>query len=63
MNLDYRKYIRLDKKLIRPKENIILRADNKKAKKILKWKPKTTFKEMIYKMIDSDIENLKKNIL
>jgi len=63
VNLDYRKYIRLDKKLIRPKENIILRADNKKAKKILKWKPRTTFKEMIYKMIDSDIENLKKNIL
>ena len=63
VNLDYKKYVKFDKKLIRPKENIILCADNKKAQKTLRWKPKTTFKEMIYKMIDSDIEYLKKNNL
>jgi GDPmannose 4,6-dehydratase len=59
VNLDYKDYIKFDKKLIRPKESVILLADSRKAKKILKWKPKTTFKEMIHKMIDADIKRVK----
>ena len=60
VGLDYKKYIRFDKKFMRPKDNVILQADFKKAKKILKWKPKTSFKQLVHRMVDFDINQLKK---
>jgi len=60
VGLDYKKYVKFDKKFMRPKDNIILKADFKKAKKILNWSPKTNFKQLVHKMIDFDIKQLKK---
>ena len=40
VNLNYRNYIKVDKRLFRPNDKIILRANFKKAHKVLKWKPK-----------------------
>jgi len=60
VGLDYKDYIKFDKKLMRPKDSIILQADFKKAKKILNWSPKTNFKKLVHKMVDFDIEQLKK---
>ena len=60
VGLDYRKYIKFDKKLIRPKDKIILKADFKKAKRILNWTPGTSFKKLVHKMVDFDINQLKK---
>ena len=60
VGLDYKKYVKFDKKFMRPKDNIILNADFKKAKKILNWSPKTNFKQLVYKMVDFDISQLKK---
>ena len=45
---------------MRPKDNIILKANFKKAKKILNWSPKTNFKQLVHKMVDFDITQLKK---
>ena len=45
---------------MRPKDNVILQADFKKAKKNLKWKPKTSFKQLVHQMVDFDINQLKK---
>ena len=61
VGLDYRKYIEFDKNLLRPKDNIILQANYNKAKKLLNWKPKTSIKELIHKMVDYDIDQIKKN--
>ena len=58
--LDYKKYVKFDKKLMRPNDNVILKADFKKAKKILNWSPKTNFKQLVHKMVDFDISQLKK---
>jgi GDPmannose 4,6-dehydratase len=60
VGLDYKKYVKFDKKFMRPKDNIILKADFKKAKKILNWSPKTNFKQLVHKMVDFDIRQLKK---
>jgi len=59
LNLDYKKYIKIDKKLIRPKDVNILKADSTKAKKILKWKPKISFKKLVISMVESELNSLK----
>ncbi len=55
--LDYKDFVTVDKKLWRPAEVDILCGDPSKAKKILGWKPGTTFEELIALMVDSDLEN------
>ena len=57
VKLDYKKYIKIDKKLIRPNDKIILRANFKKAKKYLKWQPKISFKSLVQEMVDHDLKN------
>ena len=59
VNLDYRKYINIKKNLFRPNDKIVLRADSKKAYKVLKWKPKILFKSLVQEMVDYDIKNLR----
>jgi GDPmannose 4,6-dehydratase len=56
--LNYKKYIRIDKNLIRPAEVDMLCANYKKATKILKWKPKTSFKNLVNEMVDEDLRSL-----
>lgn len=43
----------------RPNEVTNLVGDCKKAKKILKWKPKTNFKSLVKMMVKQEIENFK----
>ena len=50
-------YIKIDKKYFRPQEVDHLRGDFKKAKRLLKWKPKIKFKEMIKDMLKKDLSN------
>lgn len=57
---DYKKYIGIDKRYYRPAEVDNLVADISKAKKILGWKPKTTFETLVKIMVKADIEALKK---
>ena len=53
--------ISIDKKYFRPAEVEHLKGNANKAKKELKWKPKTSLNELIKKMIVSDLEFVKKN--
>jgi GDPmannose 4,6-dehydratase len=53
--------VRIDKKYLRPNEINDLRGDYSKAKKLLNWKPKISFKQMIREMVSFDLETLKKN--
>ena len=59
---DYKKYIKVDERYMRPAEVEYLRGDASKAENILGWKPKTTFKELINKMVSNDIKRLKNEI-
>ena len=56
-NLDYKKYIKIDKKLFRPNDKIILKANFSKAKNKLRWKPKISFKSLVKEMVDYDLKN------
>ena len=59
VGLNYKDYIKIDKKLIRPAEVDVLCAQYKKAAKILKWKPLKKFKDLVNEMVDSDLSDLK----
>lgn len=58
---DWEKYVVVDKKEhMRPAEVDYLIGDASKAKKVLGWKPKTSFKELVRIMVMADLENEKK---
>jgi GDPmannose 4,6-dehydratase len=55
-DLDYEKYVALDKKYQRPTEVDALIGDPSKAEKELGWKAKTQWRELAHIMVDSDLE-------
>jgi len=57
---NWKKYVEIDHQYYRPAEVNILVADATKAKKILKWQPKTKFKDLVKIMVWNDINELKK---
>ena len=57
---DWKSYVKQDSKFMRPAEVDVLRGNCNKAKKELNWKPKTTFTDLVKKMVDNDIKILKK---
>ena len=52
--------IRIDPEYFRPAEVDLLIGDYSKAKKEMGWEPKTTFKELIEIMTESDFKREKK---
>jgi GDPmannose 4,6-dehydratase len=60
VDLDYRKYVELDPRYLRPTEVDFLLGDASKARKALGWKPRTGFKELIRLMVQSDLELAKR---
>lgn len=55
---DWKKYVEIDPQYYRPAEINVLVADTRKAKKVLGWKPKTKFKDLIKIMVNADIKSL-----
>jgi len=53
LNLNYKDYVKINKKYIRPEELQYLKGDCSKAKKLLGWKPKYTFGALLDEMIES----------
>ena len=60
VDLDYKKFVKIEKNLYRPSEVKSLLGDCKKAKRELKWKPKYNFKKLVEDMVKSDLEFVKK---
>lgn len=59
LGLDYKKYVRVDQQFVRPVDVRYLLGDPAKANKVLEWKPKTSFKELVAMMVDADMEKYK----
>jgi GDPmannose 4,6-dehydratase len=55
---DWKDYIKQDPRFMRPAEIDVLRGDSSQALHKLDWKPKTTFKELVEKMVRHDIKLL-----
>jgi GDPmannose 4,6-dehydratase len=60
VDLDYNKYVELDPAFLRPAEVDLLVGDPTKAEKKLGWKPKLSFQQLVHRMVDADLERVKK---
>jgi GDPmannose 4,6-dehydratase len=61
VDLDWKNYVVLDPKFMRPAEVDLLIGDPSKAQAKLSWEPNVTFEQMIQMMVEADIERLKKD--
>ena len=61
--VDWERYVGQDKRYMRPAEVAVLCGDYTKAKEKLGWKPKTSFEELVKKMVVGDIEKISKGII
>ena len=60
VDLDYKKFVKIEKNLYRPSEVESLLGNCKKAKRELKWKPKYDFKKLVEDMVKTDLEFVEK---
>jgi GDPmannose 4,6-dehydratase len=54
--LDWEQYVRVDHRYFRPTDVALLVADPSRARTDLGWNPKITFKELVWIMVDADME-------
>jgi len=59
--LNWKKYVIIDKKFYRPAEVNILKGDYNKAKRVLGWKPKVEFSDLVKMMVFSDMERVRRS--
>jgi GDPmannose 4,6-dehydratase len=57
---DWKRYIKIDERFKRPSELLALHGHSGKAEKILGWKPKVKFEELVKMMVDADIKRLQR---
>lgn len=57
---DWRPYVKIDSLYKRPAELFTLQGGNDKAKKVLGWQPKVSFRELVEMMVEADLKRLNK---
>ena len=58
VNLNWEDYVEFDQRYLRPAEVDLLIGDPTKAQQKLGWKPSVTFKELVYLMVEADLQAL-----
>jgi GDPmannose 4,6-dehydratase len=56
LGLDWEKYVEIDPRYFRPAEVDLLLGDPTKARTILGWEPRVSFRELVKIMVDSDMK-------
>jgi len=56
LGLDYREFVELDPRYLRPAEVNALQGDSGPAMERLGWRPKTSFEQLVEEMVESDFE-------
>ena len=59
LGLHWQNYVEIDPRYYRPVEVDYLCGDASKARRVLGWKPKVTFKKLVRMMVDADLMTLK----
>jgi GDPmannose 4,6-dehydratase len=59
VDLDWREYVKLDPRFMRPAEVDLLVGDPSRAKAELGWEPLVGFDELVRMMVDADLERLR----
>ncbi|MCL6445065.1 MAG: GDP-mannose 4,6-dehydratase [Alicyclobacillus sp.] len=54
--LDWREYVRIDPRYMRPTEVDHLLGDSSKAREVLDWRPTVSFEQLVAMMVDHDLE-------
>jgi GDPmannose 4,6-dehydratase len=62
VGLDPGEHVRIDERYLRPAEVEHLVGDASKAREELGWQPRTSFEEMITRMVDADLELLGRGV-
>lgn len=62
VGLDYEEFVEIDPKYFRPTEVDQLLGDPAKAREKLGWEPQVTFEEMTQKMVDHDMEVVRRQV-
>lgn len=62
VGLDYKDFVEVDPRFVRPAEVDVLLGDSSYAQKKLGWKPEVSFEQLIQMMVDADLERVKKEI-
>jgi GDPmannose 4,6-dehydratase len=60
LDLEYKKYVDVDRKYFRPSEVDVLLGDASRARKALGWSPKVGFEQLIDMMVETDMEIARK---
>jgi GDPmannose 4,6-dehydratase len=55
-------FVKVDEAFYRPAEVDLLIGDPSKARRILGWEPKHTFRDLVAEMVQSDLANIKRAI-
>ncbi|MCH8748202.1 GDP-mannose 4,6-dehydratase [Patescibacteria group bacterium] len=58
LGLDWTKYVKQDKRFMRPAEVEVLLSDPSKARKNLKWQTKVSFEKLIQMMVDAEMKRI-----
>jgi GDPmannose 4,6-dehydratase len=61
-DLDWREYVALDPRYLRPSEVDEVRADPAKAKRVLGWQPRVGFRELVGMMVDADLAEIERKL-
>jgi GDPmannose 4,6-dehydratase len=61
-DLDWKQYVEIDPKLVRPAEVDSLCGDSSKARRLLGWKPEIKFQDLVKMMVEADLKALKHSI-
>jgi GDPmannose 4,6-dehydratase len=56
LDLDWREHVRFDRRYLRPAEVDHLQGDASKARRVLRWRPRVGFSDLVRMMVDSDLE-------
>jgi GDPmannose 4,6-dehydratase len=56
LDLDWRAWVELDDRYLRPAEADHLQGDASKAREALGWRPRVSFRELVKMMVDHDLE-------
>jgi GDPmannose 4,6-dehydratase len=58
VGLDWKKYVKVDERFVRPAEVDVLLADASRARRELGWEARVSFEQLVKMMVDADLKRL-----
>jgi GDPmannose 4,6-dehydratase len=62
VGLDYAEYVTVDERFLRPADVEALLGDSTKARTVLGWEPKVSFRRLVEMMVDADMERVRADV-